>query len=50
MDNTKIGHADHKVVSSVIESLESSFGKMTLDREKVHKFVEMDFELLDSGK
>ena len=50
MDNNKINHADLKVVSGVIELLESYFGKMTVDRGKVHKCVGMDFELLDSGK
>ena len=34
----------------MIESLEGVFGKMRIDRGKVHKFVGMDFELLDTGR
>ena len=50
VDGTKISHVDPKVVSNVIESLESSFGNMTVERGKIHKFVGMNFELLDSGR
>ena len=50
MDVTKISHIDPKVVSNIIDFLESSFGKMTVERGKIHTFVGMNFELLDSGK
>ena len=46
VDDTKISHLDHKVVSRVIKSLEDDFGKMTVDRGKSHKFVRMNVELL----
>ena len=50
VDDTKISHLDHKVVSGVIRSLEGVFGKMTVDRGKSHKFVGMNFELLENGR
>ena len=50
VDDTKISHLDTKVVTVVINSLESVFGKMTVDRGKAHKFMGMNFELLESGK
>ena len=50
VDDTKISHLNPNVVTNVIESLESVFGKMTVDRGKIHKFVGMNFEILDNGR
>ena len=50
VDDTKISHLDHKVVTRVIKSLEGEFGEMTVDRGKSHKFVGMNFELLENGR
>ena len=50
MDDTKISHVDHIVVTSVIKTLEESFVKITMDRGKKHKFIGMDFELTGDGR
>ena len=50
VDDTKISHIDSEIVTGVTESLESSFGKMTANRGKKHKFVGMDFELIEDGR
>ena len=50
VDDTKISHVDSEVVTGVIESLENSFGKITVNRGKKHKFVGMDFELIEDGR
>ena len=42
VDNTKISRADHKVVTNVIDSLENTFGKMTVNRGKKHTFLGID--------
>ena len=38
------------MVTCVIESLESSFGKMIVNRGKAHKFLGMNVYLLKDGK
>ena len=48
VDDTKISHEDPKVVTKIIEQLESEFGKMTVKRGKEHTFVGMDIELCDN--
>ena len=50
MDDTKVSHVDPIVVTSVIQTLEESFGKITVDRGKKHKFAGLDFELTDDGR
>ena len=45
VDDTKISHVDEKVVSEVIEKIESKFGKMQVKRGKFHTFVGMNLEL-----
>ena len=45
IDDTKISHEDLKVVTKIIEQLESEFEKMTVKRGKEHTPVGMDIEL-----
>ena len=49
VDNTKISHADPKVVDEVIEVIEERLGKMTVTCRKVYTFVGMDMEFKSDG-
>jgi hypothetical protein len=49
VDDTKISHADGKVVTSVIEKIEAKFGKMTVTRGKDHVFLGMNVIFHDDG-
>jgi hypothetical protein len=42
VDDNKISHKDPKVVSDIIEKIESKFGKMHVTRGKKHTFLGMD--------
>ena len=47
--NNKILHTDPAVVTSVIEMIESKFGKMTVTRGTKHIFLGMDIEFMPNG-
>lgn len=49
VDDSKISHADPKVVDSVIKMIESEFGEMTVTRGNKHNYVGMNFELMKDG-
>ena len=49
VDDTKISHADTKVVTEAIEKIESTLGKMTVTRGKNHVFLGMDIRLQKKG-
>ena len=49
MDNTKISHKDIKVMDMVRKKIEDKFGKMIINRGKIHYFVWMDIERRDDG-
>ena len=49
VDDTKISHKNHEVVSWVINGLEQHFGKMTVKRGKQHTFIGIDIEVNNSG-
>jgi Reverse transcriptase (RNA-dependent DNA polymerase) len=49
VDDTKISHADPDVVTSVIEQLEASFGKMTVTRGPEHVFLGMNIRYTGQG-
>ena len=38
----KKSYVDYQMVSDIIRKIEDDFGKMTVTRGKVHKFVGMD--------
>ena len=40
-DDTKMSHVNHKVVDSIINLLESHFGKIKVTQGKEHEFVSM---------
>ena len=42
VDDMKVSHIDSGVVDKIIRTIEDKFGKMTVTRGKVHKFVWMD--------
>jgi len=42
VDDTKISHEDHNVVSMIISKLEEQFDKMTVTRGKDHAFLGMN--------
>ena len=42
VDDNKISHVNPKVVTSIIEGIESRFGKMTVTRGNEHEFLGMD--------
>jgi hypothetical protein len=42
VDDTKISHEDHKVVTCVITKIETKFGKMMVTRGKDHIFLGMN--------
>lgn len=50
VDDTKISHADPKVVDDIIGNIEKIFGKITVTRGKNHNFVGMDLEFTNDGK
>jgi hypothetical protein len=53
VDNLKISHVDPSVVKSVIELLQSEFGKeapLTITRGKVHKYLGMTIDYSIPGK
>ena len=43
----KILHMDHRVVDNIIDKIKDDFGKMTVTRGKLHKFVGMDIEFTE---
>ena len=49
VDDTKVSHKSEKVVTDVLNTLESKFGKMSIKRGKNHTFVGMDITFLDNG-
>ena len=49
VDDTKISHKDHNVVSDIIQEIEDKFGKMTVTRGKRHVFVGIDIEFVADG-
>jgi hypothetical protein len=49
VDDTKISHENDKVVSNVIELIETRFGKMTVTQGKKHVFLGMDIEYRENG-
>jgi hypothetical protein len=49
VDDTKISHVDPDVVTGVLQSIESRFGKMVVTRGKKHVFLGMDIEFNDDG-
>jgi hypothetical protein len=49
VDDTKISHVDHKVVSHVIQQLEERFGKMTVKRGSGHVFLGMHIDYQENG-
>ena len=44
----KVSHVDHRVVDDIINKIEDDFGKITVTRDKVHKFVGMDIWFKDN--
>ena len=49
VDNTKISHADSKVVDTVIKNIKAKVGKMTVARGNIHTFVGVDIEFIGDG-
>jgi hypothetical protein len=49
VDDTKISHVDHNVVTGVIEKIEERFGKMQVTRGKVHVFLGMHVKFNEDG-
>ena len=49
VDDNKISHVDHKVVTEVILKIEKRFGKMTVTRGKEHIFLGMHIVFNDDG-
>jgi hypothetical protein len=50
VDDTKISHADSKVVDWLINEIEKKHDKMTVYRGKQHTFLGMDIEFLKNGR
>ena len=42
VDDNKISHVDHKVVTSVLDVISKHFGTLTITRGKEHIFLGMD--------
>jgi hypothetical protein len=49
VDDNKISHVDPAVVTTIIETIESRFGKMTVTRGKQHVFLGMHITFHDNG-
>jgi hypothetical protein len=49
IDDNKISHVDHKIITGVADEIEARFGKMTITRGKKHVFWGMDITYLDNG-
>jgi hypothetical protein len=49
VDDNKISHVDDKVVTDVIDKIETRFGKMTVTRGKEHVFLGMHIKFHDDG-
>jgi hypothetical protein len=49
VDDTKISHADPNVVTSIIEKIEATFGKMTVKRGSEHVFLGMLIKYTGKG-
>ena len=49
VDDTKISHVDSNVVTSIIEMIESHFGKMTVTRGREHIFLGMKISYKTDG-
>ena len=49
VDDTKISHADPKVVTSVIDAIEKQFGKMTVTRGMEHVFLGVRIKYTGKG-
>ena len=49
VDDTKISHIDSKVVSEVIEGIETKFGKMSVTRGEDHVFLGMHIHFRGDG-
>jgi hypothetical protein len=48
VDDNKISHLDHNVVTRIIESIEGKFGKMSVTRGKKHVFLGMDIQFTEN--
>ena len=44
VDDMKISHMDHQAVDDIISKIEDEFGKMTVTRGKVHRFLDIDID------
>jgi len=49
VDDTKISHISHKVVTEIILKIEEKFGKMTVTRGKEHVFLGMNIRYTKEG-
>jgi hypothetical protein len=49
VDDNKISHVSPAVVTTVVETIEGRFGKMTVTRGKEHVFLGMHITYLDNG-
>jgi hypothetical protein len=49
VDDNKISHVQGTVVTSIIEAIESKFGKMTVTRGNTHEFLGMKIRYNDNG-
>ena len=50
VDDNKISHVDHNVVSNIIKKIEAKFGKMSQTRGKEHEFIGMNMKFTDDRK
>jgi hypothetical protein len=49
VDDTKISHEDPKVVSQVVDMIETCFGKLTVKRGTSNNFLGMDINFNSNG-
>ncbi len=49
VDDNKISHVDHRVVSQIVAAIEQHFGKMTVVRGRQHTFLGMEIAFNDDG-
>ena len=49
VDDNKISHVNPALVTTIIKTIESKFGKMTVSRGKEHEFLGMDIKYNGDG-